>query len=88
MITVPPGQRCYHPDPGINAAIAAEAAESERLDLLAGFPPRSWLCPDCGTVHDRGHAGAIGVHRCLACGYTGPSGVMFRDASELGHWEP
>jgi rubredoxin len=88
MITIPPEQRCYHPDPDINAAIIAEAAGSERLDLLAGFPPRQWLCPSCGTVHGRGHTGTIGVHRCLACGYTGTGGIMFRHESELEHWEP
>jgi hypothetical protein len=70
---------CYHPDPEINAEVAADAAEAERADLAAGYPPRRWRCI-CGTEHSRGHVGAIGVHRCLACGYTGTGGVMLDDA--------
>lgn len=88
MIVIPPEQRCYHPDPEIHAALAAESLESEIFDLQAGCPPRNWLCPGCGTTHGRGHAGAIGVHRCLHCGYTGTGGIMFGDESELEHWEP
>ena len=67
----------YHPDPEINAGIAADALDAERADLAAGFPPRRWQCPDCGASHGRGHFGVIGNHRCLGCGYAGPGGVMF-----------
>ena len=65
----------YHPDPEINAGVAALALEAERADLAAGYPPRHWQC-DCGAGHDRGHFMAVGVHRCLACGYVGDGGVM------------
>jgi hypothetical protein len=75
---------CYHPDPEINALVIAEAAESERLDLAAGYPPRRWRCPDCTAEHTRGHVGAIGVHRCLACEYTGTGGIMFDENGECG----
>ena len=70
---------CYHPDPEINAEIIADALEGERADLAAGYPPRRWRCV-CGAEHARGHFGSIGVHRCLACGYTGAGGVMFGSA--------
>ena len=72
----------YHPDPEINAEVAADAIEAERTDLAAGYPPRRWRCV-CGTEHSRGHFGAIGVHRCLACGYVGTEGVMFVDEGRL-----
>lgn len=66
----------YHPDPEINAGVAADMLEAERADLVAGYPPRRWTCPVCSTAHGRGHFGAIGIHRCLKCGYTGTGGVM------------
>jgi hypothetical protein len=69
----------YHPDPEINAEVAAEALESERVDLAVGYPPRRWLC-ECGAEHSRGHFMSIGVHRCLGCGYIGTGGVMMLDA--------
>ena len=69
----------YHPDPQINADVIADALEAELADLAAGYPPRPWRCV-CGTEHSRGHFGAVGIHRCLACGYTGPEGVMFDPA--------
>ena len=76
----------YHPDPEINAGVVADAAEAERADLAAGYPPRRWRCPECSTEHSRGHVGAIGVHRCLSCGYTGPGGIMFVEGEES--WRP
>jgi rubredoxin len=66
----------YHPDPEINAEVAADALEAERADLAAGYPPRRWKCPSCGAEHERGHFMTIGIHRCLGCGYAGPDGVM------------
>jgi hypothetical protein len=66
----------YHPDPEINSSVAAEALESERIDLSIGYPPRVWTCPGCATRHARGHFQAIGQHRCLHCGYVGTGGVM------------
>ena len=69
---------CYHPDPVVNAEVAADALDAERVDLEAGYPPRRWRCPS-GAEHSRGHFGVIGVHRCLACGYVGPGGVMLDD---------
>jgi rubredoxin len=66
----------YHPDPEIDAEVAAEVLESERADLAAGYPPRRWKCPDCGAEHGRGHFMTIGTHRCLGCGYVGAGGVM------------
>lgn len=66
----------YHPDPEINAEVSAEANESERLDLLAGYPPRKWACPQCSAKHSRGFFEVVGVHRCLNCGYAGEGGVM------------
>ena len=65
----------YHPDPTINAEVAADALAAEISDLSMGHPPRRWICP-CGASHSRGHFGAIGIHRCLKCGYVGPDGVM------------
>lgn len=72
----------YHPDPEINAGVAADALEAERADLAAGYPPRRWICPDCEIEHRRGHFLTIGTHRCLRCGYVGTGGVM-----ELGDYE-
>jgi hypothetical protein len=66
----------YHPHPGINAEISADALEAERADLAAGYPPRRWQC-GCGASHGRGHFMTVGVHRCLRCGYVGTGGVMF-----------
>ena len=68
----------YHPDQKINAAVIADVLDAELADLAAGCPPRRWRCP-CGTEHSRGHFETVGIHRCLACGYTGPEGVMLDD---------
>jgi len=68
----------YHPNPTINAEVAAEAAEAERVNLAAGLPPAPWQCV-CGAVHRRGHFMSIGVHRCLKCGYVGAGGVLNTD---------
>jgi rubredoxin len=67
----------YHPDPVIDAEIAATSLEAERHDLALGFPPRKWECPECGHTHSRGHFMTVGVHRCLHCGYVGDGGMMF-----------
>jgi rubredoxin len=61
----------YHPDPEINEGVAADALEAEKIDIAAGMKPRRWACPQCGKSHGRGHFQAIGVHRCLHCGYVG-----------------
>lgn len=74
---------CYHPDPEINAEVAADALDAERADLEAGYPPRRWVCI-CGTEHSRGHFLTVGVHRCLACGYVGTEGVMLLDEPVAG----
>lgn len=66
----------YHPDPEINAEVAAGVLEAEKVNLAAGLPPSHWECPGCGSSHGRGHFLSIGVHRCLRCGYYGPGGVM------------
>lgn len=66
----------YHPDPEINALIAAEALENEKADLASGLPPAKWTCPDCATSHKRGHFGTIGSHRCMKCGYVGGGGII------------
>lgn len=71
----------YHPDPVMNAGVIADAIEAERADLAAGYPPRRWTCP-CGHSHSRGHFQAVGVHRCLRCGYVGVEGVMWDPESE------
>jgi len=73
----------YHPDPVINAEVTLDAIAAEKSDLAIGYPPRRWTCP-CGASHSRGHfpPGAIGSHRCLACGYVGTAGVMWDPASE------
>ena len=68
----------YHPHPDINAAVVADVLSGERADLAAGYPPRPWRCA-CGAEHSRGHFGAVGIHRCLACGYVGPGGVLLDD---------
>lgn len=75
MTARPGGRPVYHPNAEINAGIAAEVLAAERFDLSIGYPPRAWICL-CGTQHHRGHFGAVGVHRCLACGYVGTEGVM------------
>lgn len=66
----------YHPDPEINAEIVNQALTAERVDIAAGYAPRWWTCPDCASSHQRGHLYAVGVHRCLGCGYVGTGGVM------------
>jgi len=73
----------YHSDPVINEEINRDAAAAEAADLEAGYPPRWWKCPTCGTEHSRGHFQAIGVHRCLGCGYVGDGGVMAINRNEL-----
>ena len=73
----------YHPDPDINEEVAADARAAEAADLLMGYPPRRWIC-QCGASHSRGPFGAIGVHRCLHCGYVGEGGVMVDDGAALG----
>lgn len=65
----------YHPDPEINAGVAADVLEAERVNLSIGYAPSAWTCP-CGASHSRGHFGTVGVHRCCACGYVGTGGVM------------
>jgi hypothetical protein len=65
----------YHPDPKINAQVAADTLMAEITDLNAGYPPRKWICL-CGASHERGHFMTIGVHRCLKCGYMGEGGIM------------
>jgi len=66
----------YHPDPEINDEVAREAAESERADLKAGYPPRWWRCA-CGARHRRGFFPAgSDSHRCMRCGYVGLGGVL------------
>lgn len=72
----------YHPDPDVNAGVAADVLLAEEADLAAGYPPRSWTC-DCGESHARGHFLSIGQHRCLACGYVGSGSVMWDPESEL-----
>ena len=71
----------YHPDKEIEAEVAADALMAEAYDLGVGYPPRRWSCPDCTACHTRGHFGAIGVHRCLFCGYVGTGGVMFDEVT-------
>jgi hypothetical protein len=65
----------YHPDPEVNAGVAADVLDAEVADIVAGFPPRRWTCL-CGASHSRGHHQAIGQHRCLSCGYVGTGGIM------------
>jgi rubredoxin len=66
----------YHPDPEINAEVAAEAVRVEMLDVSLGYSPRWWRCPNCGATHRRGWFLAFGQHRCLGCGYVGAEGTM------------
>lgn len=73
----------YHPDPVINAEVAAHTLEAELADIGAGLPPRRWIC-DCGASHQRGHYGVPGVHRCLSCGYVGEGGIMVDRLREEG----
>jgi uncharacterized Zn finger protein len=73
----------YHPDFKINKEIQRESLESEIIDMEAGFSPRWWQCPDCGSSHQRGHFGTIGSHRCLRCGYVGGDGIMATNRKEL-----
>ncbi len=71
-----PRSGIYHPDPEINGGVAADALDAERADLAADYLPSRWRC-ECGAEHGRGHFMAIGIHRCLGCGYVvGPDGVM------------
>jgi hypothetical protein len=53
----------YHPDPVIDAEVRADALDAEQADLAAGYPARWWVCPDCGSFHQRGHFLVIGQHR-------------------------
>lgn len=69
------GPSVYHPDPEINAEIAAEVLKAERYNLAHGGDPSRWQCP-CGAQHGRGHFQTIGAHRCLRCGYVGTGGIM------------
>lgn len=66
----------YHPDPTIDAEVRADALAAETTDIAAGYAPRWWLCPDCRATHRRGWFQAVGVHRCLGCGYVGEGGTM------------
>lgn len=75
----------YHPDPEINDEIAQQTLEAEISDIRAGFLPRRWICP-CGASHQRGHMWAIGVHRCLSCGYIGNGGIMVDRFGEEGEF--
>lgn len=72
----------YHPDPEINAEIIEQARINEIADLAAGYPPKFWRCPECGSGHKRGHFMVIGVHRCLRCGYVGDGGTMHTHDAE------
>ena len=65
----------YHPDPAIAAEVRRDALAAELADLVAGYPPRWWLCP-CGASHRRGHFMSVGTHRCLRCGYVGERGTI------------
>lgn len=66
----------YHPDPEINAELIQQAVSVEVFDLSIGYAPRWWVCPDCAASHQRGWFQAVGVHRCLRCGYVGTQGTM------------
>lgn len=72
----PISTRGYHPESGIDREIAADALVGELADLAAGYAPKFWRCPECGNGHGRGHFQAVGVHRCLYCGYVGTGGTM------------
>lgn len=76
-----PAMSVYHPDPVINAQVIADTREAEIADLTAGYPPRRWRCT-CGAEHSRGHFSTVGIHRCLACGYTGPEGIILDDGED------
>jgi len=71
----------YHPDVEINEGIIAEALAGEIVDLAAGYAPKFWRC-QCGAGHSRGHFQAIGVHRCLRCGYVGTGDTMHTHDAE------
>ena len=73
----------YHPDPEINEEVIADMLEAEAYDMSVGDGPWWWQCPKCRASHNRGHHEAVGVHRCLGCGYTGTGGIMSADRSEL-----
>lgn len=75
----------YHPDPEINAEVAQQTLEAERLDLAMGYLPRRWQC-ECGAAHQRGHFQEVGLHRCLACGYVGAGGIMTDRIGEEGQF--
>lgn len=66
----------YHPDPEINAGISQQALEAERYDLSIGYPSRWWVCPGCNKSHNRWHFEAVGIYRCLTCGYVVAGGTM------------
>lgn len=59
----------------IQEEIAADERDAEVADVKAGYPPRRWRCV-CGAEHDRGHFQALGVHRCMRCGYAGDGGTL------------
>jgi hypothetical protein len=72
----------YHPDPEVDADVRADALAAEIFDLSIGYPPRWWTCR-CGASHARGHFGAVGVHRCLRCGYVGNLGRMSTEDGQV-----
>jgi hypothetical protein len=53
--------------------------EAEVFDLSVGADPSRWEC-ECGAQHGRGHFQAIGIHRCLRCGYVGLGGRLIDPA--------
>lgn len=65
----------YHPDPGINEGVAADAREGEAASLAAGLAPSPWECT-CGAAHGRGPIEGGDLHRCLNCGYVGTGGRL------------
>lgn len=72
----------HHPDPVIDMEVQADARAAEQADVAAGYPPRAWTCPACRASHARGHFLAVGVHRCLACGYLGGGGTLAAPGGE------
>lgn len=78
----------YHPDPEIDREVVAEALEGEAYDMSVGDAPWWWQCPACKRSHNRGHHGAIGIHRCLGCGYTGPCGMMSERREDFDNAPP